>query len=87
MKQLLIVLGVLVILSLVLMQLQQYVLAVTAGVEPTKEIITAIKNCTKGQYKDKSQFSYPFRRIASSYSDNSSKRYDWYPCFEGSSSR
>lgn len=58
MKQLLIVLGILTLLSFVLIQLQQHVLAVTAGVEPSKEIITAIKNCTKGQYKNKNQFSY-----------------------------
>ena len=58
MKQLLIVLGILTLISFVLIQLQQHVLAATAGVEPSKEIITAIKNCTKGQYKNKSQFSY-----------------------------
>ena len=62
MKKLLIVLGVLGVLAIlpfILIQIHQYVLAATTnGDEPSKEVITAIKNCTKGQYKNKSQFSY-----------------------------
>lgn len=58
MKQLLIVLAILSVLSFILIQLQQYVLAVTVGIEPSKEVITAIKNCTKGTHKEKTKYSF-----------------------------
>lgn len=52
MKKVLIILGVLLILSFIVFQLQQYVAAITVGIEPPAEFMNALKTCTQGTYKD-----------------------------------
>jgi hypothetical protein len=53
MKQLLLIIGLLAVLSFILMQLQQRVVAVTVGVEPPGAFMHALKTCTKGTFTDK----------------------------------
>ena len=52
MKKILIILGILLALSFIVVQLQQYVSAITVGIEPPAVFMNNLKNCTKGTFKD-----------------------------------
>ena len=52
MKKILIILGILIILSFIVLQLQQFVSAVTLGIEPPANFMNALRSCTVGKYKD-----------------------------------
>jgi len=53
MKKLLIIFGLTITALVIFIQLKSVVSAVTVGVEPPSSFINALKNCTKGTFKDK----------------------------------